>query len=96
MTELVELSFDAQVLMHYLAKSEEYQSSHMLVLQLIPHGVAQLIMNKMGPDDTHWPRFAEIYGNLLRHYTDDAVSRVAVAMEELLGHGYIDRQPEER
>jgi len=92
MPEITNMSFDAQLLMHSLVSRPD-QPTHMLVLQLAPRAIVDLITESTERGDSHWP---EAVDAILSHFTDDAIKRTEVALKELLGHGYIDRIPQER
>lgn len=82
-----EISFDAQLLLRFLAtEPEEFHAA--VVIHLMPSGAVDLIVAQTEPDDEDWP---EDVNDLLQHYLDDAKERAKVALDELLERGFIDK-----
>lgn len=87
---MTDLTPDAQLLLRHLAKNLD-DPAHALILQLIPHGVVDLIGDKMGEPEDEWPKGAI---DLMQHYIDDAQERAKVALLELASHGYVSKDPQ--
>ena len=82
-----EVSFDALLLLRYLATEPEDANAGM-VIQLMPSGSVDLIVDRTEPDDQDWPAAVD---DLLQHYADDATERVKVALDELIEGGFINK-----
>ena len=86
---MTDLTPDAQLLLRHLAKSPG-EPAHDLILQLIPHGIVDLIGDKIDQSEEDWPSGAI---DLMQHYVDDAQERAKVALLELSSHGYVSKDP---
>ncbi len=87
---MTDLTPDAQLLLRHLSKSPG-DPAHALILQLIPHGIVDLIGDKMDQSEEDWPSGAI---DLMQHYIDDAQARAKVALQDLLDHGYVSKDQE--
>lgn len=87
---MTDLTPDAQLLLRHMSNNPE-DPAHALILQLIPHGVVDLIGDKMDEPEDNWPKGAI---DLMQHYIDDAQARAKVALQELLNHGYVSKDPQ--
>jgi hypothetical protein len=88
---MTDLTPDAQLLLRHLALHPD-EPAHALILQLIPHGIVDLIGDKMDEPEETWSEGAI---DLMQHYVDDAQERAKRALQELSSLGYVSKDREE-
>lgn len=82
-----DLSFDAELMLHFLATKPDADQAE-LIVQLMPTAVVNLVTDQTKPDDTDWP---EAINEMVQHYADEAQERALVAMKELVARGFVKR-----
>lgn len=88
MTCVSDLSFDAELLLHFLATTPEARHEE-LIVQLMPTGAVNLVTDQTTADDTDWP---EAINKLVEHYAHDAEERAKAALGELIERNFISKE----
>ncbi len=83
-----DLSFDAELLLHFLATHEDADHQE-LIVQMMPTAAVTLVTDQTTPDDKDWP---EAINDLVQHYVDEAQERALTAMKELMERRFVSRE----